>query len=103
VDSQAVSTIETDLANQSYVYVTFPGGLHNVEITSVRSIFDLSGDGSGHVDMRDVAIVARAFGSTPGSPNWNPLADITGPNGVPDGKVDMRDVALVAKHFGEPK
>jgi hypothetical protein len=103
VDSQTVGTIETDLANQSYVYVKFPDGLHNVEITGARSLEDLSGDGSGHVDMRDVAIVARAFGSTLGSPNWNPIADITGPNGVPDGRVDMRDVALVAKHFGEPK
>jgi hypothetical protein len=33
VDTQTVNTIETDLANQSYLYVTFPDGLHNVEIT----------------------------------------------------------------------
>jgi len=53
-------------------------------------------------DIKDIAIVAKAFGSQPGDPNWNPYADITGPTPlVPDGRVDVRDVALVAKHFGE--
>jgi hypothetical protein len=28
------------------------------------------------------------------------LADVTGPNGVPDGKVDIRDLNLVAKAYG---
>jgi len=46
--------------------------------------------------------VARAFGSKPGDPQWNPLADITGSEYlVPDGKVDVRDVSLVAKNFGK--
>jgi hypothetical protein len=47
------------------------------------------------IDMRDVAIVARAFGSYPGHPLWNPDADLNG-----DGKVDMRDVGSVARMFG---
>lgn len=55
---------------------------------------DLNQDGK--VDMRDIAIVAMAYGSTIGSPNWNPLADLNA-----DGFVDMRDLAIVAKHFGE--
>ncbi len=50
----------------------------------------------GIVNMNDVAIVARAFGSRPGSSNWNPAADITF-----DGKVNMKDIALVARHFGQ--
>jgi len=62
-------------------------------------VYDINGDGK--VDIRDVATVAKAYGSYPGAPNWNPQADITGPAEVPDGKVDIRDVALVAKHFGE--
>jgi PKD repeat protein len=76
-----------------------------------RTLWDLDGDGK-ITDMRDIAIAAKAFGShgpnydypgEPASPNWNPIADITGPNGVPDGKVDMRDISLVAKHFGQPE
>jgi hypothetical protein len=54
---------------------------------------DLNGDGV--VDIRDIAIVSKAFGSEPGDPNWNPIADVN-----EDGKVDMRDVALVARYYG---
>jgi hypothetical protein len=57
-------------------------------------IGDLNGDGK--VDIMDIAIVAKAYGSIPGDPNWNPVADING-----DGKVDIMDIAIVAKHYGE--
>lgn len=61
--------------------------------------WDVDWDGKT-TDIRDIAIVARAFGSTPESPNWNPFADITGPTtGVPDGKVDDLDLGLVARHW----
>jgi len=71
-----------------------------IQVVNKTKPWDLNGDGK--TDMKDVAIVAKAFGSQPGYPNWNPIADITGPEYlVPDGKVDMRDVSLVAKHFGE--
>jgi parallel beta-helix repeat protein len=53
------------------------------------------------VDMKDIAAAAKAFGTIPGSPQWNPHADITGSTGLPDKKVDMKDVAFAAKHFGE--
>jgi len=47
------------------------------------------------VNMRDIALVARAFGSKPGSSNWNPACDING-----DGVVNMKDIAIEARHFG---
>ncbi|MCK4482465.1 right-handed parallel beta-helix repeat-containing protein [Candidatus Bathyarchaeota archaeon] len=54
------------------------------------------------IDIKDIAIAAKAFGSYPGHPNWNPHADITGPTYlVPDGKIDIRDIALIAIHYGE--
>jgi parallel beta-helix repeat protein len=54
------------------------------------------------VDMRDIAIIAKAFGTIPGYPNWDPRADITSTVPlVPDGRVDMRDIGLVAKNFGK--
>ena len=56
----------------------------------------------GKCDMRDVALVAKLFGSLEGDGKYDVRADITGPTYlVPDGKIDMRDVALVAKHYGE--
>jgi hypothetical protein len=72
-----------------------------------ENICDLNHDYK--VDIRDVHIAAVAYGSygpnytSPGSPpssNWNPIADVTGPNGVPDNKVDIRDVHAVATQYG---
>jgi hypothetical protein len=72
-----------------------------VEVENVtRRIYDVA-EPYGIIDMRDVATVARQFGTSEGDPDWDPIADITGPTGEPDGVVDMRDVALVAVHFGE--
>ncbi len=54
------------------------------------------------VDVKDLAICAKAYGSYPGAPNWNPNADITGSQPlVPDGQVDIRDIALTAKNYGK--
>jgi hypothetical protein len=61
---------------------------------NVRLVGDVNGD--GRVDLKDMALVARAFGSTPTSPNWNPAADLNG-----DGAVNMKDIALVARNFGQ--
>jgi len=48
------------------------------------------------VDMQDIYMVARHFGSYPGHPRWNPGADLN-----TDSKVDMKDIWTVAKNFGK--
>jgi len=53
-------------------------------------------DGNGVVDILDIALVARAWGSTPGDPRWDPRCDING-----NGKVDILDLALVARDYGK--
>lgn len=54
------------------------------------------------VDMKDVGISARAFGTVPGDADWNPHADINGPEYlVPDKAIDMRDIGLIASNYGE--
>jgi hypothetical protein len=69
-------------------------------IVTVAIVGDLNTDGK--VDMKDISLVARAFGTKPGDARWNPNADVTGPTaGVPDGKIDMRDISAVAKNFGK--
>lgn len=50
----------------------------------------------GKCNMKDVGLVAKAYGLTADSPNWNQALDLNG-----DLKVDMKDVAPVAKHYGE--
>lgn len=63
------------------------------EVGPNPSLPDLNGDGV--IDMRDVAIGARAFYSHPGDPRWNSAADLNY-----DGVVDMRDIAVIFKVFG---
>lgn len=47
------------------------------------------------VDMRDVGRDARAFGSYPDHPRWDPICDIN-----KDYEVDMRDLGNIARKFG---
>lgn len=80
----------------------------NCTVFVTHLIGDINNDGK--VDIRDVRLVAKAYGSFgpdyfyPGSPassNWNPACDLTGSNGVSDGKVDIRDMELIAANFGQ--
>jgi len=50
----------------------------------------------GTVDVFDAVLMALAFGSTPGDPNWNPAADLNN-----DGIVDIFDIVLLANSFGK--
>lgn len=55
-----------------------------------------NGNGDGIVDIRDIAMISRAFSSTPGDPGWNPYAELNG-----DGIVDIRDLSMAAREFGK--
>jgi hypothetical protein len=55
--------------------------------------YDLNDDGV--IDVFDLDIVVAAFGSSPGSPNWNPDADVNG-----DLQVDLVDYLIVRENFG---
>jgi len=48
------------------------------------------------VDMKDITIITRSFGSYPSHPRWNIQADVN-----EDNKIDIKDVALAAKNFGK--
>ncbi|MEM3629146.1 MAG: PKD domain-containing protein [Candidatus Bathyarchaeia archaeon] len=63
-------------------------------VISVRMPGDLNMDGM--VDMKDISLAARAFGSYPGHPRWNYVADEN-----EDGIIDMRDIALTCRNFGK--
>jgi len=55
---------------------------------------DLYGDLK--IDIRDIAIVAKAYGSTEGSAYWNLIADV-----IKDGKIDTKDISFVAINYGQ--
>ena len=72
---------QTDTTNNNFTTtatVTIPG--------------DLNGDGK--VNLQDLVLLALAYGSTPGSPNWNPNADIEG-----TGRVGLTDLVILAQHY----
>jgi hypothetical protein len=52
-------------------------------------------DGSGAIDARDLARVARAIGSKRGDARYAPALDLNG-----DGVIDASDLAIVTKSFG---
>ncbi len=73
-----------------------------------------NGNPDGVCDIRDVGLVAQAFGANlvtdPVSPEygeyWHSPPRSSCPHGpncdiVFDGKIDIKDIAIVAKHFGE--
>jgi hypothetical protein len=64
-----------------------------VECPTPLALCDVNRDGI--IDMKDIALAARAFGTTGGDPRWNQYADING-----DGKIDMKDLGAIAKIFG---
>ena len=64
------------------------------DVIKVRMPGDINMDGK--VDIIDIAIAGLAFGSYPGNPRWNPIADEK-----EDNIIDIFDIALIAKNFGE--
>ena len=47
------------------------------------------------IDILDIGIFGKAYGSTPGHIRWNPLADV-----VRDKVINILDVITIAKNFG---
>jgi len=67
--------------------------LTQLEWQAFHALGDVNGD--GYIDRKDIALAQKAFGSSPGTVNWNPAADLNG-----DGKVDMKDIAIVGRNQG---
>jgi len=64
-------------------------------ITLVNQLLgDLNGDGK--VNIQDVTIVALAYGTKSGGPNWNALADLDN-----NGRINIIDMVMVAREFGK--
>jgi hypothetical protein len=86
----------SNIVNGTAYYQAISGGTtqYGVKLRVDFAAEDLNFDGV--VDILDVAIVARAFGTKPGDPNWNLIADLD-----KNGMVNIVDVAKVAKEFGK--
>jgi len=84
-------TTHVDAAND-----TISGETTNLSIFTlvIPILGDINGDGV--VDIYDAIMLASAFGSRPGSLNWNFSADINN-----DGNIDIYDAIILAGNYGE--
>lgn len=57
----------------------------------------------GIVDIYDLSLMAKAYGTKEGDLNWDEynIADISGHEEVPDGVVDIYDLAACSKNYGQ--
>jgi len=68
--------------------------IHVLLTSQSVKIYDASHDGK--INLIDVFLTALAYGSVPGSPNWNANCDFNH-----DDKVNLLDYFAVALHFGQ--
>ena len=68
-----------------------------VSVMDVYTVVPRPGDidGEGRVDVSDLLILAKAFGTSVGQPNYNPLCNLNG-----DSSVDAADLLILAGNFG---
>lgn len=71
-------------------------GLSDTEVVDITVHLAGDANGSGRVDILDKRMVRDAYGSTPGSANWDPLADVNC-----SGRVDILDKRVVRDQFGD--
>jgi len=53
-------------------------------------------DNTGFIDLGDLVLLAKAYNSRPGAPNWNPGADVNG-----NGWVELGDLIFLAENYGK--
>lgn len=78
----------------AYAAVSYMG---NGATKSAQIQMSLAGDLTkvGSVGLTDLVLLALAYGSKPGDPNWNSIADIT-----KDGRISLNDLVLLAQNYG---
>jgi hypothetical protein len=76
-----------------FTYFNYTQSTHTIRIR-LTVLGDITGDRRD--DVKDVALAARSFGSTPGSPNWNSIADIDKSH-----KIDAKDISVIARNYGK--
>jgi hypothetical protein len=73
-------------------------GIDDVEVTAVNLQEPVTGDFDGDydVDLRDFAVLALAWQSSPGDDNWNPICDISQPA---DDVIDTLDLSVFTTNW----
>jgi parallel beta-helix repeat protein len=93
VNGTAIPYTLVENGTHCFLYFT----LH-LSLDDIRILETITGDVNGDrkVELKDVYAVAKAYGSVPGHPRWNPLCDIN-----KDGKVELKDYYTTCKNYGK--
>lgn len=84
-----LSLVLADTTTPAYVGTIIADSEGTYTVSAKASAFwDANGDGK--TDLKDVYVILKAYGSTPGDPRWNPLADVNH-----DNRVDIKDIFLL--------
>ncbi len=76
--------------------VTDSYGLSNTGSRNVTVTFKTDLNKDRAVNILDISEVAKSFGSVPGDPNWNEIADLDN-NGI----INIIDITMVARDYGK--
>jgi len=93
VGSCALELFDTKLSNSVPEPIPHTSADGVVTVSRAAASPDVNGD--GFVDFLDIVAACNAFGSYPGHPRWNPVADLN-----LDSLVDIFDLILIAISYG---
>lgn len=95
-DNNCTDILSLEAVKGNYSFTTNVSFLSDAPIIlTVRYFADLNGDGT--VNIMDIAIVAKAYGTKHGDEAWNPIADVA----EPYDEINILDIATVAKDYGK--
>lgn len=81
-----------------YASVNYGDSTDTAETSFTLRVASIIGDinGDGVVNIVDLALVAHAWASTPGTPRWDERCDLNG-----DNRINIIDITLVARDYGK--
>ena len=100
-----ITTVTEPLINHTYteegnytvaLKITDEKGWSNSTTKMITVTYETDVNRDETVNIMDIALVAKAYGTKEGDPNWNVIADLDD-NGI----IDIRDIAKVAKDYGK--
>jgi hypothetical protein len=92
IDDVPTSFSLTKNETHASLYFTHGHSTHSIKIAGATANTALDLNGDGHVNVLDIAIVARAFGAVQSDSRWNVTADVNH-----DSKINIIDVSIVAR------
>ena len=92
VNGTAVAYTQTENATHYMICFTYSQSLEEIKVQQTV-LGDINGDRK--VNVVDLAMVAKAYGTASGDPRWDARCDLN-----KDNRIDLSDLVVVARNFG---